>query len=81
MTKPKFVDQYGKEANAYTWIAACCGARATKRAPIDKTLCGRHKGIRVWAGEYKEPFDNDKNLVTTVQTKNGPLSIGVRYVW
>lgn len=62
------------------WLCTCCGARA-KEAGKEVDMTKNKRGILVAAGLIHAPYQGDKVEVTTIQTKNGPLTVSVRHVF
>jgi hypothetical protein len=62
------------------WLCNCCGARA-KEAGSMPDMTKNKRGILVAAGLIHAPYQGDKVEVTTIQTKNGPLTVSVRHVF
>lgn len=72
----KLIGNVGTVDGAYTCV--CCGAKPYTPETFPK---GRTKYIAIAAGEVKDPIINSKWDVNVVQTKNGPVTIGVRHEW
>lgn len=56
----------------------CCGMRAGKE--LKRYALSNNRGIYVWPGDSGN-ITTEKVSLTTIQTKNGPLSISIRKVW
>jgi hypothetical protein len=80
-----YKDPYGND-NAYeeapsTWFSWCCGARYIKE-PTHNNMTRGYRGIRVAVGDnIVNAGVHKKQEISVVQTKNGPLTVGVRHVW
>lgn len=69
-----------KEAHG-TWFSNCCGAKYIKE-PNKTNMTRGYRGIRVAVGDnIIAAGEHKKQTVNIVNTKNGPLTIGVRHVW
>lgn len=71
---------YGTTEASGSWFSSCCGARYVKK-PSKANMTNSYRGIRVAVGAVHEPYVGPKQCVDVVQTKNGPLTIGVRHAW
>lgn len=83
MSKIYKFDEYRKDSlkeAPSTWFSNCCGAKYIKE-PTQANMTRGYRGIRVAVGEILKPGVNKKQTVNVVNTKNGPLTIGVRHVW
>lgn len=62
------------------WPCNCCGmAYVNRAAPYKQPPREAGKGIRVIFGEHGKDKDTNKVSRNIVQTKNGPLTVLVRF--
>lgn len=72
---------YDEVVKKSTNVCACCGAYGHEVGTIAEGRKAYYKNyINIIAGEF-ENVDNEKYKVTTVQTKNGPVTVGYRHAW
>lgn len=78
---PSDLFTFGEKVSRTLSVCNCCGAFGHS---VDKIVENRKKAyqnyINIIAGEF-ENISNDKYKVTTIQTKNGPVTIGYRHAW
>lgn len=78
---PSKLYTYGEVVKRTTNVCACCGAFGHSLEKLDNDRVSTYKNfINIIAGEF-ENVDNEKYKVTTVQTKNGPVTVGYRHAW
>lgn len=78
---PKILDHWGSIAT-HSWFAECCGAKYYKSlGPVQLERVKNYRGIVVAVGKKGVPQDTGKCEIVHVETKNGPLTIGMRYEW
>lgn len=71
----------GGKLNGLLSVCNCCGAFGHTEDSIKTTNVKYYKDyINIMAGEF-ENISNEKYKVTTVQTKNGPVTVGYRHAW
>lgn len=58
------------------WLAGSCGARFTTNQKVDLTRI--HNGVKLIAGHVGKPTDNPVYAISHIQTKAGPLTVGIR---
>ena len=73
-------DYHPETVGVRDWLCYCCGARA-KEAGKPADMINNKRGILVAAGLIHAPYQDKKVEVTTIQTKNGPLTVSTRYVF
>lgn len=88
---PKLIHGYqnygpdtGKEELVYAdeTFSGCCGTLPLKTKARAQTLLSQPvRKICLGVGKLLEPMDDGKQLVDIVETKNGPVTVGIRYVW
>ena len=84
MMKTNIYNTNNRELTSRDWMCCCCGARAVTIKPNNKKVFhGTSRLIRVAVGDFNDgqSFDNGKQTIDVIQTKNGPITIGTRYVW
>lgn len=78
---PSKLYAYGEVVKKTTTVCACCGAFGHKVDMITEGRKNLYKNyINIIAGEF-ENVDNEKYKVTTIHTKNGPVTVGYRHAW
>lgn len=60
------------------WLADCCGARFVDTPPTNIDLRRPHIGIRIVNGIVNKECDDEVYFIKHLQTKAGPLTVGVR---
>lgn len=60
------------------WLSDCCGARFVAKPKPTINLRRPHVGIRIVNGIVNDECDDPVYFVKHLQTKAGPLTVGIR---
>ena len=63
----------------YNGPCNCCGASWGDKEVFEREGFNYNKGIKIFDDKYGEEWDNGRQYVTHVQTKQGTLTVGIRY--
>lgn len=81
MNKIYTVSYYGSQNEASsTWFGHCCGAKYVKN-PTPVNLKKGYRGIRIAVGEVVPAYKGPKQSIDVINTRNGPLTVGIRHAW